>query len=104
MQIVGGRAVMADEAYLRDCIILPDKYRVAGFPPIMPNFSGTVSEGQIVGLVAYIKSLTNGDRGQDGASPMTDAALPFMPPLRSGRESYLEDGHTFASWLSDDGS
>jgi cytochrome c oxidase subunit 2 len=62
--------VTADEAYLRDCILLPDKYRVAGFPPLMPNFSGTVSPGQVVSLVAYIKSLSvrSTETGQ-GASP-----------------------------------
>ena len=55
---------MADEAYLRDCILLPDTTRVAGYPPLMPNFSGTVSEGEIVELVAYIKSLAAaGDGG-----------------------------------------
>ena len=58
VQLADGSTVTADEAYLRDCILLPDKHRVAGFPPIMPNFSGSVSEGQIVLLVAYIKSLT----------------------------------------------
>ena len=58
--------VTADEAYLRDCILLPDTTRVAGFPPIMPNFTGSVSEGQIVELVAYIKSLTHGS-GRGGA-------------------------------------
>ena len=40
MQLADGRTVTADEAYLRDCILLPDKTPVAGFPPIMPNFSG----------------------------------------------------------------
>jgi cytochrome c oxidase subunit 2 len=58
VQLGDGRSITADEAYLRDCILLPDKYRIAGFPPLMPNFTGTVSEGQIVELVAYLKSLT----------------------------------------------
>jgi cytochrome c oxidase subunit II len=58
VQLADGRNMTADEAYLRDCILLPGKNRVAGFPPIMPDFSGTVSEGQIVELVAYLKSLT----------------------------------------------
>ena len=53
-----GRTVMADEAYLRDCIVLPDKYRVAGFPPIMPSFAGLVSESDVMDLVAYIQSLS----------------------------------------------
>ena len=58
VQLADGRTVTADEAYLRDCILLPDKNRVAGFPPLMPNFSGSVTAGQVVSLVAYIKSLT----------------------------------------------
>jgi cytochrome c oxidase subunit 2 len=64
VQLTGGRSVMADEAYLRDCILLPDKERVAGFPPIMPNFSGAVTEDQIVKLIAYIKSLSADQMGQ----------------------------------------
>jgi cytochrome c oxidase subunit 1 len=31
---------------------------------------------------------------------MTDTTLPFVPPLDSGRESYLEAGHTIMSWLA----
>ncbi|MGA7804050.1 cytochrome c oxidase subunit II [Bradyrhizobium sp.] len=58
VQLADGRTVSADEAYLHDCIVLPAKNRVAGFPPLMPNFTGSVNEGQIVALVAYIKSLT----------------------------------------------
>jgi cytochrome c oxidase subunit 2 len=58
VQLADGRTVTADEAYLRDCILLPDKNRVAGFPPLMPNFSGSVNPGQVVSLVAYIKSLS----------------------------------------------
>ena len=31
---------------------------------------------------------------------MTDATLPFVPPLDSGGESYLDEGHTILSWLT----
>ena len=63
VQIDDGRTITADEAYIRDCILLPDKNRVAGFPPLMPNFSGSVTPGQVVQLVAYIKSLTTQSTG-----------------------------------------
>jgi cytochrome c oxidase subunit 2 len=70
VHLTDGRTRIADEAYLRDCMLLPDSTRVAGFPPIMPNFSGSVSEGQIVELVAYIKSLTTSqDQGAQSAAP-----------------------------------
>lgn len=55
-----GRTVTADEAYLRDSILLPNKDIVAGFEPLMPSFQGVASEGQIVELVAYLKSLSVG--------------------------------------------
>jgi cytochrome c oxidase subunit II len=53
-----GRVVTADEAYLRDSILLPDKDIVAGFAPIMPSFKGVASEEQLVPLIAYLKSLS----------------------------------------------
>jgi cytochrome c oxidase subunit II len=53
-----GRTVTADEAYLRDSILLPNKDVVAGFQPIMPSFSGVASEDQLVALLAYLKSLS----------------------------------------------
>ena len=39
----------------------------------MPNFTGAVSEGQIVEIVAYIKSLATGrDGGAQSAAPRRD--------------------------------
>ncbi len=60
VQLSDGRSVIADEAYLRDSILLPKKDVVAGYDPIMPSFSGQVSEEQIMLLVAYLKSLVAG--------------------------------------------
>jgi len=57
IQLTGGRVVTADEAYLRDSILLPNKDVVAGFEPLMPSFKGVASEAQIVALLAYLKSL-----------------------------------------------
>ena len=45
------------------------KKPLAGFPPLMPNFTGSVTEGQVVELVAYLKSLTtDANGGPQGAS------------------------------------
>lgn len=57
-----GRTVPADEAYLRDSILQPRKDVVAGYEPIMPSFSGRLSEGEIQSLVAYIRSLAKESR------------------------------------------
>jgi cytochrome c oxidase subunit 2 len=66
VQLADGRSLTADEAYLRDCILAPERNRVAGFPPLMPNFSGSVSEGDVVELIAYLKSLPAGGQGNEG--------------------------------------
>jgi cytochrome c oxidase subunit II len=54
----GGRAVRADDRYIRDCILLPAHERVAGYPPVMPSFAGQISEEELMRILAYIKSLT----------------------------------------------
>ena len=50
-----GRTLQADEAYLRDSILLPKRDVVAGYEPIMPSFQGQVSEGELNALVTYLK-------------------------------------------------
>ncbi len=52
-----GATVVADDNYIRTSILNPQKDIVAGFGPIMPTFSGQVSEESLIQLVAYIKSL-----------------------------------------------
>ncbi len=54
-----GSARLADEAYIRDCILNPRSFTVAGYPPVMPDFSGQLGEDELLKLVAYIKSLGN---------------------------------------------
>ena len=51
-----GRAIVADENYVRDSILVPGKDVVAGFAPVMPSFAGQVSEEDIQALVAYLRS------------------------------------------------
>ncbi len=52
-----GSVRLADEAYLRDCILNPRSFTVAGYPPIMPDFSGQLDESELMKIVAYIQSL-----------------------------------------------
>ena len=53
-----GSVRLADEAYLRDCILNPRSFTVAGYPPIMPDFSGQLDESELMKIVAYIQSLS----------------------------------------------
>jgi len=56
VQLAGGSQVIADDRYIRDSILLPDKERVAGYEPLMPSFSGQLSEEDLLALLAYLKS------------------------------------------------
>jgi cytochrome c oxidase subunit II len=52
-----GSVRIADEAYIRDCIVNPRSFTVAGYPPVMPDYAGQLGEDEILKLVAYIKAL-----------------------------------------------
>ncbi|MDB6048737.1 MAG: cytochrome [Pseudomonas sp.] len=54
-----GTHVLADDSYLRDSILLPQKQVVAGYAPIMPTYSNLLDEDAIQRLVAYIRSLAD---------------------------------------------
>jgi len=54
-----GTTVIADEAYIRDSILQPRKQIVASYAPVMPSFSGVISESELVELVAYVESLAS---------------------------------------------
>lgn len=56
-----GRTVIADEAYLRDAMLLPARDVAAGYAPLMPSFAGQLSEEDVLALIAYIRSLGDAD-------------------------------------------
>jgi cytochrome c oxidase subunit 2 len=51
-----GQVVKADDDYLRDSILQPSKDICAGYQNIMPAYQGSLSEEQVIALIAYIKS------------------------------------------------
>jgi cytochrome c oxidase subunit 2 len=51
-----GRTLRADESYVRDSILLPQRDVVAGYAPIMPSFAGQISEEDIEAIIHYIRS------------------------------------------------
>ena len=57
VHLADGRTVTADEAYLRDSILMPARDIVAGFQPLMPSFAGLIGEDELMRLIAYIRSL-----------------------------------------------
>jgi cytochrome c oxidase subunit 2 len=68
VKLTNGQTVKADDAYIRESILNPGAQIVEGYQPIMPTFKGTVTEEQIVSLIAYIKSLS-GPAGTSTTSP-----------------------------------
>ncbi|WP_275629508.1 cytochrome c oxidase subunit II [Pseudomonas sp. 273] len=55
--LADGGSVRADDAYLRDSLLLPAKQVVAGYPPIMPTYANLLDEAAIQRLLAYLRSL-----------------------------------------------
>lgn len=55
-----GTAVVADENYIRESILMPNAKIVAGYPSIMPSYEGQVSEEELTALIAYVESLGQG--------------------------------------------
>ena len=55
--LADGSIVTADDQYLRDSILQPAKQISAGYPNIMPSFSGHLSEEEIMQLIAYLKAI-----------------------------------------------
>lgn len=60
VKLTDGTEIVADDDYLRESILDPQAKLVAGYLPVMPVFRGMVSEDQLLQLIAYIKSLTEG--------------------------------------------
>jgi cytochrome c oxidase subunit 2 len=55
--LADGRAVQADDSYLRESIVQPLAKVTAGYQPLMPAYQGQLSEEQLLQLIEYIKSL-----------------------------------------------
>jgi cytochrome c oxidase subunit 2 len=55
IELKDGRTVSADETYIRESILNPAAKVVKGFEPIMPTFQGTVSEEQLLQIMAFLK-------------------------------------------------
>ena len=77
-----GQTVTMDDAYIRESILNPQAKVTAGFQPIMPTFQGLVTEEQLLQLIAYVKSLSEGTGAQGPTNPAADAPGPpgTLPP------------------------
>jgi cytochrome c oxidase subunit 2 len=60
-----GSVIRADEQYLHDSILIPNKQITAGYEPLMPVYQDQLNQEEVMQLVAYIKSL----RIPEGGAP-----------------------------------
>jgi len=73
--------LVADERYIHDSIVLPDKEVAGGYLPIMPSFKNQLTEEEIFRITAYIRSLAQPETGT--------VRTPEMPPTRTlSQEEY----------------
>ncbi|VCU68796.1 Cytochrome c oxidase subunit 2 precursor [Pigmentiphaga humi] len=63
-----GSAVVADENYLRDSILVPAKQVAAGYAPVMPSYAGQLSEQELTALAEYLRN--------PGATPPSESQHP----------------------------
>jgi cytochrome c oxidase subunit II len=71
VRLADGSTVTADDAYIRESILIPSAKIVAGYQPLMPAFQGQLTEEQILSLTAYIKSLQSQPVPATGAGVVT---------------------------------
>src|SRR4029078_9112914 len=78
--ITGGQTVSMDDGYIRESVLQPQAKVVSGFQPIMPTFQGLVTEEQLLQLIAYVKSLSEGQpTGAGTPVTQTPAGQPGAP-------------------------
>ena len=90
---------MADEAYIRESIVLPQAKVVAGFQPVMPTFQGLVTEEQLLQLIAYVKSLKGPPARRSRRRSTRRRSRSNGIHMEAPALNYLNNGHGAASWL-----
>ena len=56
-KLADGSTITVDEDYIHESIIAPQAKIVAGFAPVMPTFAGKLSDTDIQGIIAWMKTL-----------------------------------------------
>jgi cytochrome c oxidase subunit 2 len=103
-----GSKYKADENYIKESILYPQKHVVAGYPAgVMASYQGQLSDQEIHGVIEFIKTL-------DGSAPVAapkaeekkvDAAqLAAMSPADRGKALFQDMGNLCATCHSIDGS
>ena len=67
--LASGERVLVDENYLRESILNPMAKIASGYEAsaVMPTFQGQLTEEELAGLIAYIKSIGPAEQGEQAA-------------------------------------
>ena len=57
VRLSNGTFARVDDQYLHDSILHSTQQVVAGYAPVMPSYTGVISEPEVLDLIAYLKSL-----------------------------------------------
>ncbi len=57
VHLVGGQTMIADENYIRNCVLDPTARVPLGFQPVMPTFKGRLKDDEITAIISYLKTL-----------------------------------------------
>jgi cytochrome c oxidase subunit 2 len=87
LEKVEATTTIADDRYIHDSIVLPEKEVAAGYRPIMPTFQDRLNEEQILQIIAYIKTLGTSNGGSNGGTKSED-----MPPVVTPSEIHSRTG------------
>jgi cytochrome c oxidase subunit 2 len=60
-----GTSGLADENYVRESILYPNRKIVKGYTPAMPTYANSLRDAQLNAIVAYVKSLGENREGAD---------------------------------------
>ena len=92
-----GETVTADDAYMRESILLPKAKVVQGYTPIMPSFQGQITEEQINNLIAYLRALGKCASEAKGRGEAMSTAT--LEPRVHAPRNYLNADYGWKSWL-----
>lgn len=74
VRFAGGETAVADDNYIRESIVHPTAQVVQDYQAVMPAFEGQLSEDQLLLLLMYIKSLSNGGSGTASTGVLAPAS------------------------------
>lgn len=86
-KLVDGSTAKVDENYLKESMLNPGAKIVEGFQNVMPSFAGQLTDPQIEGLIAFIKTV---DGTQKVVMPEKTEEVAATTPVDRGKNLYSQ--------------